>query len=56
MGNSLDIFTGVSDELIKRNMIAKIILEKVINEFNKRIRKPDGIALFHWNRITGYRK
>jgi SAM-dependent methyltransferase len=53
LANALSIFGGVRDELLGRGMIDEMTFDGVCNAFRDRIAKPRGVALFHWNRITG---
>lgn len=53
--NSLDIFLGVKEELLCRNMIDEKIFDNVCGVLQTRIQTPVGVSLFHWNRITGHK-
>lgn len=53
LANALGVFLGVKDELLGRGTIDEATFDKVCQAFRDRIAKPRGVALFHWNRITG---
>lgn len=54
MGNSLDIFRGAQRQLIDGGFTSYDLFRKVCEEMQQRIESPNGVALFHWNRVTGF--
>ena len=51
--NSLNIFLGARDELVRRNMIDAQTFDNVCAGFRQRIQSPTGVSLFHWDRVSG---
>jgi len=49
--NSRDIFLGARDSLIERRMVEPSHIDGVLSEMERRINRPNGVALFYWNRI-----
>ena len=49
--NAHDILFGVRDPLIERGMMGRSEIDAVLAEMQRRIERPNGVALFYWNRI-----
>jgi SAM-dependent methyltransferase len=52
LSNAHDILLGTRDSLAGRRMIEQPEIDTVLTEMKKRIERPNGVALFYWNRIT----
>jgi hypothetical protein len=52
LSNAHDILLGTRDSLAGRRMIEQPEIDAVLTEMKKRIERPNGVALFYWNRIT----
>lgn len=50
VSNSLSILMGAKEELLARNLVDETLFQKVCEEMKRRIDKPEGVSLFHWNR------
>lgn len=53
--NSLNILRGSGDALLKNGCVSESVLEQVYSSMEERINHPNGVALFHWNRVTAYK-
>jgi SAM-dependent methyltransferase len=52
LANSHDILLGARDSLTGRRMIGTSEIDAVLSEMRRRIERPNGVALFYWNRVT----
>lgn len=52
LSNARDILLGARDALTGRHMIARPEIDAVLSEMDRRIERPNGVALFYWNRLT----
>lgn len=52
ISNSINILLGAKEGLIKNKLVEEKHFDKVIDQMNKRVECPNGVALFHWNRVT----
>jgi SAM-dependent methyltransferase len=50
--NSLEILVGAKDRLIEKSLVSEKQFEAVRHRMQERIDRPEGVALFHWNRAT----
>jgi SAM-dependent methyltransferase len=51
LSNAHDILFGVRESLVKRGMIDQSEIDAVLAEMRRRIERPNGVALFYWNRV-----
>ncbi|MEW5913411.1 MAG: methyltransferase domain-containing protein [Thermodesulfobacteriota bacterium] len=56
MQNSLGILLGVRDMMLAEDMVSEKTFDGVCAAIKERIANPRGVSLFHWNRITGYKR
>ncbi|RJX36462.1 MAG: methyltransferase domain-containing protein [Desulfarculus sp.] len=56
MQNSLHILLGVREMMLQHNMVPEKIFDGVCHAIGERIASPKGVSLFHWNRVTGYKR
>ncbi len=50
--NSLNIYQGAKAGIVKRGNIDEADINRLLNLMEDRIKKPQGVALFHWNRVS----
>ncbi len=51
LSNAHDILLGARDNLTGRRMIEQAEIDAALTEMRNRIERPNGVALFYWNRI-----
>jgi SAM-dependent methyltransferase len=56
LGNSLRILQGARPALLERGGLDANTLEAVLAAMQARIERPEGVALFHWDRATVVKK
>ena len=49
--NAKGILEGAKEGLLSGNYIERKEIDEVLNALEGRIKKPEGVFLFHWNRI-----
>lgn len=49
--NSLQILAGAEVDMVDRGLVGRDVLSKALDALKRRIDKPVGVALFHWNRV-----
>jgi SAM-dependent methyltransferase len=54
--NSMRILQGARPALIERRLLAERTIDAVLATMQARIERPEGVALFHWNRVTAWKK
>jgi ubiquinone/menaquinone biosynthesis C-methylase UbiE len=50
LGNARDILNGARDSLLEKGLVEKSEVDPVLDEMQRRIDRPRGVALFYWNR------
>jgi hypothetical protein len=50
------ILQGARPALIERRLLAERTIDAVLATMQARIERPEGVALFHWNRVTAWKK
>lgn len=56
VSNSFRILQGAGGELTRRGLVTAEELGAVLSQMEGRIRRPVGVALFYWNRVTAYKR
>ena len=56
MQNSSGILQGIRKVMLKYNMVPEKTFDGVFDAIRERIASPKGVSLFHWNRVTGYKR
>ena len=56
LSNSLRILQGARAALLERRLLRESTIDAVLATMEARIERPEGVALFHWNRVTAWKK
>lgn len=56
LSNAIRIFAGAADEMVERGLIEREQVDAVLGLMAARLEEPRGIALFHWDRVTAYKR
>jgi ubiquinone/menaquinone biosynthesis C-methylase UbiE len=49
--NAVSIYRGAGQEMLGQGMVDSVLFDTVLADMEKRIHRPVGVALFHWNRV-----
>ncbi|MBN1572097.1 MAG: methyltransferase domain-containing protein [Deltaproteobacteria bacterium] len=52
MTNALNIYQGAKERMVKRGNIDEASIDRVLDILSERIARPEGVSLFHWNRVS----
>lgn len=56
VSNLLRIFEGAAEGMLNRGLVRPAVLAEHLDAMRARIAYPDGVAYFHWNRLTALRR
>lgn len=56
IGNSLRILATARDALVETGAVPADLVDSVLAEMDRRRHRPVGAALFHWNRLTAWKR
>jgi len=56
LSNSMRILQGARPALIERRLLGERTIDAVLATMQARIERPEGVALFHWDRVTARKK
>jgi hypothetical protein len=56
LSNSLRILPGARPALLERRLLGEKTIDAVLATMQARIERPQGVALFHWDRVTARKK
>ena len=56
LSNSLRILQGARPALLERHLLGEKTIDAVLASMQARIERPEGVALFHWDRVTAWKK
>jgi SAM-dependent methyltransferase len=56
LSNSLRILQGARPALLERRLLGEKSIDAVLAVMQARIERPEGVALFHWDRVTAWKK
>jgi len=56
LSNSLRILQGTRAALLERHLLRESTIDAVLATMQARIEQPEGVALFHWDRVTAWKK
>jgi SAM-dependent methyltransferase len=56
LSNSLRILQGARPALLARGLLGENTIDAVLATMQARIERPEGVALFHWDRVTAWKK
>ena len=56
LSNSLRILQGARPALLERRLLGEKTIDTVLVSMQARIERPEGVALFHWDRVTAWKK
>jgi hypothetical protein len=56
LSNAIRIYVGARPALVERRLMSSSAIDAVIAAMQARMARPEGVALFHWDRLTAWKK